>query len=203
MAREMATLRLLGGHPVLDLANTVAPRRDGAPEDVLRTPADLLLLAARSGAATGAALAALEEGMRADPPAAAAALAAAVRLREAVFRVFAALAAGAEPPPDDLALIEALAQGARRRLRRLGPGFGWDWPAEAAPMVLVHRLAHQAAELLVDPRLPRVRECPGHRCGWLFLDSSRGGQRRWCAEDDCGVLDRVRRLRARRAGPRL
>ncbi|WP_419897606.1 CGNR zinc finger domain-containing protein [Roseomonas sp. USHLN139] len=200
MTRTVATLPLRGGHPVLDLANTVAARRGGEEEDVLRTPAELLAWAERAGAGEGPALAALRRGFAGQPRAAAAALRAVRALREAVFRIFAALGQGAEPAAADLALVETLAARARRRLRRVEAGYyAWDWPADPRPMALVHRLAHQAAELLVDPRLARVRECPGHHCGWLFLDTSRGGQRRWCAEADCGVLDRVRRLRARRS----
>ncbi|MGH2486180.1 MAG: CGNR zinc finger domain-containing protein [Ktedonobacterales bacterium] len=26
-----------------------------------------------------------------------------------------------------------------------------------------------------------MRECPGPRCGWLFLDTSKNGARRWCS----------------------
>ncbi|ONG45996.1 hypothetical protein BKE38_25860 [Pseudoroseomonas deserti] len=199
MTRTIASLNLRGGHPVLDLANTIAARRGGEEEDVLRAPADLLAWAGRAGAAEGGSLVALRQGFAERPAAARAALLAARDLREAVFRIFSTLGRGAEPAAIDLALVEGLANRAQRRLRRLPTGFAWDWSADPDPMALVHRLAHQAAELLIDPRLPRVRECPGHHCGWLFLDTSRGGQRRWCAEADCGVLDRVRRLRARRS----
>ncbi|WP_159999095.1 ABATE domain-containing protein [Roseomonas sp. 18066] len=196
MNRTIASLPLRGGHPVLDLANTVAARRGGEEEDVLRAPADLLAWAARAGASSEA----LAQGFADDPAAAGAALLAARGLREALFRIFSALGRDDEPAADDLALVESLAAQAQRRLRRTAAGYEWRWPADPAPMALVHRLALMTAELLVDPRLPRVRECPGHHCGWLFLDTSRGGQRRWCAEADCGVLDRVRRHRARHSG---
>ena len=35
-------------------------------------------------------------------------------------------------------------------------------------------------------------------CGWLFLDRSRNGSRRWCAMEDCGTRAKIRKLGARR-----
>ncbi|MBZ9993133.1 CGNR zinc finger domain-containing protein [Mesorhizobium sp. BH1-1-4] len=43
----------------------------------------------------------------------------------------------------------------------------------------------------------RVRECKGRQCGWLFLDTSRGGRRRWCSDETCGTRSRVTRFRAK------
>jgi predicted RNA-binding Zn ribbon-like protein len=43
-----------------------------------------------------------------------------------------------------------------------------------------------AADLLVGPQIPRVRQCANPACGWLFLDTSKGGNRRWCSMSACG-----------------
>jgi predicted RNA-binding Zn ribbon-like protein len=57
--------------------------------------------------------------------------------------------------------------------------------------------AVDAIALLADPRrLPRLTRCPGHDCGWLFLD--RTGRRRWCSMATCGSREKMRRLYARR-----
>jgi predicted RNA-binding Zn ribbon-like protein len=42
-----------------------------------------------------------------------------------------------------------------------------------------------------------VRECPGPNCGWLFLDTSKAGRRRWCSDESCGSRSRVKRFRAK------
>ncbi|RUT86510.1 MULTISPECIES: CGNR zinc finger domain-containing protein [unclassified Mesorhizobium] len=39
----------------------------------------------------------------------------------------------------------------------------------------------------------RLHSCP--RCGWLFLDTSRGGKRRWCSMRTCGNREKVSRHR--------
>ena len=59
-----------------------------------------------------------------------------------------------------------------------------------------HAVARDAADLLQgDPR--RIKRCPNHECRWLFHDDSRNLSRRWCAMDDCGTRDKVRRFRRR------
>lgn len=39
----------------------------------------------------------------------------------------------------------------------------------------------------------RVKMCPADRCGWLFLDESKNGRRRWCSMDLCGNRAKARR----------
>jgi predicted RNA-binding Zn ribbon-like protein len=36
----------------------------------------------------------------------------------------------------------------------------------------------------LSDKLERVKECPN--CGWLFLDTTKNGKRRWCSMEDCG-----------------
>ena len=48
-ARSIANMRIVGGHPALDLVNTVGSRRGRIGADYLATYGDLLLWAAYSG----------------------------------------------------------------------------------------------------------------------------------------------------------
>lgn len=45
-------------------------------------------------------------------------------------------------------------------------------------------LALSAETLLLSDRLSRVKACDN--CGWLFLDTSKNGARRWCNMLTCG-----------------
>lgn len=48
-------------------------------------------------------------------------------------------------------------------------------------------IAASAISILVDPReIARVKLCPGHNCGWLFLDETRNARRKWCLMEVCG-----------------
>jgi predicted RNA-binding Zn ribbon-like protein len=90
-----ATTRLDGGHPVLDLVNTVYGQVGGPVEhDVLSQPADLVVLAGRWGL--------VEHPVPAD----AGALVAARSLRAAVDALLRARLAGTDPPPAALGEIE-------------------------------------------------------------------------------------------------
>ncbi|XAZ26152.1 CGNR zinc finger domain-containing protein (plasmid) [Sinorhizobium sp. B11] len=62
------------------------------------------------------------------------------------------------------------------------------------------RIGWLAANLLTSRRDRRpIQACEGPNCGWLFLDHSRNGHRRWCSDRTCGSHARVRKFRAVRA----
>jgi predicted RNA-binding Zn ribbon-like protein len=52
---------------------------------------------------------------------------------------------------------------------------------------------HDVADLLTSGDLDRVGQCADDRCGWLFLDVSRNGSRRWCSMEACGNRAKARR----------
>ncbi|GAA4917616.1 CGNR zinc finger domain-containing protein [Streptomyces coeruleoprunus] len=69
-------------------------------------------------------------------------------------------------------------------------------PPECA--ALLAALARDAVELLTDPvARGRLRQCEGDHCHRVYLDTSRGGRRRWCSSEVCGNRERVARHRAR------
>jgi predicted RNA-binding Zn ribbon-like protein len=70
-----------------------------------------------------------------------------------------------------------------------------DWPAAGDLSALVDRVLASAVDLLTHGPLDRVGSCP--RCGWLFVDTSKNGRRRWCSMAVCGNREKVRR----HAGP--
>ncbi|MBO9635793.1 MAG: CGNR zinc finger domain-containing protein [Chitinophagaceae bacterium] len=59
-------------------------------------------------------------------------------------------------------------------------------------MIPVWHALQSAASLLLDAsQWQRVRSCPS--CGWLFLDTSKGGKRKWCDMTLCGSRDKSSR----------
>jgi predicted RNA-binding Zn ribbon-like protein len=182
-----ATMRLDGGHPALDLVNTVYGQVGGPVEhDVLAEPADLVTFARRIGMA----------GER--TPVSRAALRSALLLRDALDRTLRARLRGEAPPARARAELEtaarrALAEG---RLAAHGRALTWTWP-DGRAMSPVHRLAVAAVELLGDEQeLARLHVCDA--CCWLFVDHSRGPGRRWCSMADCGTEAKKRRYVQRR-----
>ncbi|MET9975779.1 CGNR zinc finger domain-containing protein [Streptomyces microflavus] len=61
-------------------------------------------------------------------------------------------------------------------------------------------VARDAVDLLTDPvARAALRRCAGGSCHRLYLDTSRGGRRRWCSGEVCGNRERVARHRRRTA----
>lgn len=56
-----------------------------------------------------------------------------------------------------------------------------------------------ALSVLADPReLNRVKMCPGHDCGWVFLDETKNARRKWCLMEVCGNRAKSTRHYARK-----
>lgn len=177
----------LAGRIALDFCNSLSPTLRVTLRDRIQKPADLAGWAARAGIVLD----------RVPNPHALARL---HRLRGALIGIFSALAEHRAPHADDLALLNAeLAEA--RAAERLVPresGYAIEDAAPGAVDRLRHRIARDAGELLTGD-LRRVKRCPAHDCRWLFHDDSKNFSRRWCAMDDCGTRDKVRRYRARGA----
>ena len=71
------------------------------------------------------------------------------------------------------------------------------WPHSEDFTAILWPIAQAALALLTCPDLGRVKRCAG--CPWLFLDQSKNTSRRWCAMNDCGTEEKIRRYVARRA----
>ena len=120
----------------------------------------------------------------------------ALELRETIYRVFDATARSKAPSGIDLGALnrELASAPPRSGLKRDRNGFVWDVdlrgataPAALAPVLW------SAGDLLTDARLGRVKRCANPDCGWLFLDDSRAGKRRWCSMASCGNRAKAKR----------
>jgi predicted RNA-binding Zn ribbon-like protein len=174
----------VSGRPSLDLLGTLKWRHDDA-EELLRSPSDVrewfaeaqlrLQVFPESGDV---------ERVRA--------------VREALYRAFAAVRANARPGRADVALLNDVAAGAGPLVRLTATGaVHRSATVEQALSVVVR----DAFDVLIDDAA-RIRDCANPRCTRLFIDSSRGGSRRWCGMTECGNTAKVAAFRARHRGQR-
>lgn len=195
------TPHVVGSRLCLAAVNTVWWRRGPSPEEHLRDYRDLTELVTDAGWLTDRAR--LEAGAERRPRVAAAAVECARELREHLLAVFAAIAAGRQPPADALQFVEHEAAAGLAALRLTGRDDGTyalHWPAPTIETP-VQQIAVSAVLLLASQELARVKQCPGPTCGWVFLDSTRNGSRRWCSSAECGNRHRVQEhYRRTRAG---
>jgi predicted RNA-binding Zn ribbon-like protein len=204
---DVAELPLVGGHPALDLVNTVERGR-GERRDHLTDPTALLTWALRAGLIDDGEARAVADDWERDPAAGLAALAAVREAREALHRALLAAMGVGPPDPGPLERLRARWVAALGRAR-LAPDPGRASATRLVvgtePATLVaDRAAAAAVEVLRDAELARLRRCPPDAggCGWVFLDHSRNGSRRWCRMADCGTTVKARRLTERRRAAR-
>jgi predicted RNA-binding Zn ribbon-like protein len=180
----------------LTFANTRYWRGTAAPSEELNEPDDLLGWAARSEHLPSTLLQRFVQPARV--------FGAAIGLRETIYRCFAAAASGGAPNHTDLAALNRALAAAPARQTVLPGGWEVGLPAPSAAALLAPVL-WSAADLLGGSQLARVRQCANPDCGWLFLDHSKGGNRRWCSMSACGNRAKAhrhyRRQRARQAPP--
>lgn len=180
----------IGGHPALDLSNAVFDRR-APPDDneLLKSARDIGNWFRASGladdhqaeAVVGVADERFPERVR--------------EVREASFRIFEALAADKPPATEALGFLFSRAAGGLTA----GPIELNDTRPELTlaqwqdPDAVTAFLAVLSIEAFFTLPRERLRSCP--RCGWLFVDTSRGGRRRWCSMRTCGNREKVSRHR--------
>ncbi len=196
---------LVAGHVALDLVNTVTAR-NAEPIDWLDGYPALLHWAELTGEFDRRALAELRRRAAADPTAAARAVDRTRELRETVLAVLTPILAGGAVPAASRRDLERLwKDAAAHGILDIAGGHASLGPrVESSGLdYLTHDLALRSVELLRTLPLGRTRVCPGPHCGWLFIDRSKGGQRRWCDMATCGNAaksrrhyDRTRRARA-------
>jgi len=120
----------------------------------------------------------------------------AIEARETIWRVFDATARGKPPAATDLEALNGLlaASPNRTTLRRERSGFSWDVDMRGSTALgQLAPVLWSAGDLLTGNKLDKVRRCANPECGWLFLDDSRAGKRRWCSMSACGNRAKARR----------
>lgn len=203
----------------LDFANTVEWHAGPHPEERLTSYDKAVEWAERAGVLTDTQAQSLLARGKADPAEQEEALGRIVALREAIYRVFSAVAHNRSPDIADIELLNAelsLAMGHLRlvpadhsgassaeragvEVAQVAPDFDWSWAGVEDDLTsVIWPVARAATGLLTSPELAKVRECADDACGWLFLDHSRNGSRRWCDMADCGNRAKARRYRERR-----
>jgi predicted RNA-binding Zn ribbon-like protein len=195
------TVDIIGGELCLAFTDTVDWRKSDHPEELLNSYADLVSWGQDVGALTGDEADHLLQQAERRRTEAKAVLERAIALREAMYRVFVAVAVERSPESQDLKMLNGALSETLARLRIIptAEGLAWNWAdPDAALDRMLWPVVRSAADLLTSERLDRVGQCPG--CGWLFLDSSRNRSRRWCTMEVCGNRAKARRHYERTRG---
>ena len=185
------------GRVCLDLVNTHS-RRTG---DHLASYADLIALAHQSALITPTDAKRLLRLAAQDPVQAQGVLTRAYRLRDALSRIFSAIAGRRAPASADLDVLNSDLAATMPQARVVpaaadGQQFTWGWVGGSGRVLdaPLWPIVRSAADLLTAPDdLARVRLCGAPLCAWLFLDTSKNRSRQWCSMQSCGNREKARR----------
>jgi predicted RNA-binding Zn ribbon-like protein len=190
---------LLGGRLAIDFAN--APSYPASPFPGLSWEELVLFLEAARVVSPerGAALSALSQS---DPQTAQMVLARAIRLRDALREVFAAMVRKERLAKDWVAPINEVLRITEGHDELVQDGFAWKlefMAREGGSDWLLAAIARSAAEIIVEGPSAQLRRCANAACGLFFCDTSRTHRRRWCSMAVCGNRHKVASFARRRA----
>ena len=195
---KQRVFELSGGHPALDLVNTLDWRfRESGPEELLNNYGDLVAFAEQTGLLSAADARKL---MRNVPENKAAKVVEAVReLRESAAEVLYAAVDGTRPSAAALRRVEACFSEAKEHQELRWNGEKLDWTlrhAASLPGSPLWLLSLSTAAFMTSEQMHLVRGCGNAECRWLFVDTSKNHTRRWCNMKICGNRMKARRFKA-------
>jgi predicted RNA-binding Zn ribbon-like protein len=192
--KSIRTIAFDGGCVCFDFVNTVNQRHSLPRVEYLRGYEDVLILSERLGILPAQTLLALGNYAARHSEEARSVLTEIIRVRENLYALFSAIAAGKPVEPAVLAAFNGDLQAVFSHFRFVnGEGIPrLAWALEPDDLYLPLRLALRSAyEILTSYSASRIKSCPA--CTWLFLDASKNNTRRWCDMQVCGSIDKAKR----------
>ena len=199
--KEEQIFDLTGGLLCLDFANTVDDRTDEHPQEHLVGYDDLVEWSKQAQVLSEQEARRLLEKAAKRVSEADSILKRAVEVREAIFRIFKAVAEERPPDNEDLVLLSTLVAEAQKHAQILPGthGFHWDWVGTGSELdCMLWSVVQSAADFLTSDELDTVRVCASDTCNWLFIDTSKNHSRRWCNMKSCGNREKARRFYSRK-----
>lgn len=114
-------------------------------------------------------------------------------LREAIYQVAQALRCDHVPNVVDIETINAWAARSPVVLQLKPDGRSVSWTTVCSVDAALASIARDAIDLFSSSWVERIKTCANPDCAMLFLDTSRPGQRRWCAMSGNGCGNRAKK----------
>jgi predicted RNA-binding Zn ribbon-like protein len=180
----------------LDFTDTVDWRTSDHPKNLLNSYADLVNWSQRKGVIDVKESKKLLKLAETESATAEKALEEAITLREAIYRIFSAVAHGRKAGSNDVGILNQYLSKAMVKLevQITEGGYRLGWCNEELADKMLYPVAKSAGELLTSEHIGRVRECANEEegCGSMFLDYSKSHSRRWCSMESCGNKAKLR-----------
>lgn len=192
--RRVEWVVLLGERLCLDFVNSANWQDGVVADETLVTAIDVVDWAERARVLSPDTARRWRTRFGRDPAAAGMLLEDVYACRRELRSIFQAALRGRQPTEASRDTVNAwLRGGAPARLVTTGSRFESEPLDGPLGPWLLGRVATSALELLVSEDRAALGSCPGRRCGWFYLDRTRGRTRRWCRMETCGNRAKARR----------
>ena len=181
----------VAGEPSHDFCNTRAGWNSAEPREYLMSYDHLVLWAREASLVDRETAARLRRRAARDPEGSHRVLQRAVALRDSLY----AACTGEEAAWSEVGKLARAGASAAVLSPERPPGERWKIPESAGLELPLLELGRVAGNFLAATDVGAIRACPGHDCGWLFVDPR--GRRRWCTMAVCGNRAKARRHAAR------
>lgn len=191
------------GSLALNFANTVWERpgfltdSPAPPHELLNSFGEFATWAQASGAVSPKQRREIERAAAQDMAKAERALKQVLKLRETIFRTVLDLTRKRRGNGSALltAINEFISALPPQRLELDGDGVVCAETVSPEDVSLIQvMICRDFMRLLCAGNQSRLRVCAADDCGWVFLDTSKSGKRKWCTMSDCGNRDKVMRF---------
>ena len=184
---EIDDISLIGGSLCFHFVNTVHDYKANEIADYMFNGLDLIAWAKKVEIINSEEANRLEVVLLEDQKAGEKFFLKGIKLRNLLYRMFAAVSREERIMEKELKLFNEYLEEYFKLLKltfRDGQyAESYDLPADNL-MRIIAPVVRDTYDVLLFQKLKRIRECPN--CGWLFLDTSKNGKRRWCSMQSCG-----------------
>jgi predicted RNA-binding Zn ribbon-like protein len=192
--RSIETLQLDGGCIVFDFTNTISSRKNESGFDYLSDYSEFLKWSGKVGLLPGNQLKVLKKVEQKSEKLVSKSFRHLIHARDVLYALFSSISN--KKPIDQRALkqfntllsdsfSDISLQTIRNEFR---VSFYNESRLTNEPLNIIMKSAY---DVLVNEDSARVKECPS--CGWLFLDKTKNGKRKWCDMQVCGSHDKALR----------
>lgn len=123
---------------------------------------------------------------------------AALRLREAIYRLGSFVARGRRPDQGDIDILNDFSSSGSVYQTLVNGKAEWAGSGHLPVLDSLPIIAADAVRVLGGQASGQIKVCEGEECGGLFIDASRGLRRKWCSMNTCGNKAKKASLRASR-----
>lgn len=184
---EIENIELDGGILILDFINTVHNRLESPLRDYLTDEYKLAQWGVKVGILSESEQHELVQNINTAPLSVTPKLASILEMREFLYQMFYHLSVDSPLSEKTLKTFTDYIKNSSKNMAIIAGDNGYHKSCSfdaTSFSKIIFTVLESALTLLTTGNHHRIKECPS--CGWLFLDTTKNGRRKWCSMKSCG-----------------